>query len=127
MKNNLLDIAINAVFLEEQSIVEENIFLWAYHIRIINMCDQALTIKKRVFEVVDCIGQRQTIEGVGVLDDQPVVLSSEMFEYASGVLLSQPSGFFSGYYVVELENNSICQALIPSFSLDSKYDLSKSQ
>ena len=118
----MLNITINAVFLDEQSVPEDNIYLWAYHIKIVNEYAQDVVIKTRVFEVVDLIGQRQVIEGIGIANSEPKILTNGVFEYASGVLLSQPSGFFSGYYVVEHQDESLTNEAIPSFSLDSRYD-----
>ncbi|MFA6089535.1 MAG: ApaG domain [Candidatus Woesearchaeota archaeon] len=123
----MLHVDINAVFLEDQSIVEENIYLWAYHIKIKNKYDQSLVIKKRFFEVVDIYGQRQSIEGIGVANQEPCLKPGEIFEYASGVLLNAPSGFFAGCYIVELSDGSLVEEVIPNFSLDSKYDISKIQ
>lgn len=123
----MLKINVNAVFLDEQSLPEDNIYLWAYHIKIFNECDQAIVIKKRIFEVVDVVGQRQIIEGIGVANNEPKILPGDMFEYASGVLLNQPSGFFTGYYEVQKDDGEIARAEIPSFSLDSKYDAIKNQ
>ncbi len=117
-----LHIAVSAVFLDEQSLPEDNIYLWAYYIKIINGYDEPVVIKKRVFEVIDVVGQHQLIEGIGIANNEPTVLSKETFEYASGVLLNQPSGFFFGYYEVLHKNGSFTREVVPSFSLDSKYD-----
>lgn len=117
----MLNITINAVFLDDQSMPEDDIYLWAYHIKIINKYEGEIVIKKRVFEVVDCLGQRQVIEGIGVANTEPTIKSKETFEYASGVLLNQPSGFFHGYYVVKHKDGAQTIENIPSFSLDSKY------
>lgn len=123
----MLDIKINSVFLEDQSLPEESIYLWAYHITIINNYQEKIKIKRRIFEVIDSVGQKQIIEGVGVTGDQPEIEVGGKFEYASGVLLSHPSGFFSGRYVLELEDGSIVEEEIPSFSLDSRYETSQIQ
>lgn len=127
MKKDSLNVHINAVFLDEQSIPEDAIYLWAYHIKIFNGYSEAVTIKKRMFEVVDTIGQKQTIDGIGISNREPVIQSGEIFEYASGVLLAQPSGFFSGYYLIEKADGSEEKEYIPPFSLDSKYEDGKSQ
>lgn len=123
----MLDISINAVFLDDQSIPEESIFLWAYHIKIVNKYRVQVVIKKRKFVVVDSISQTQVIEGVGVANVEPIILAGDTFEYASGVLLTTPSGFFSGEYTIELENKETVVQQLPSFSLDSFYDLPKIQ
>ena len=97
----MLNITVNAVFLDEQSIPEDDIYLWAYHIQIVNKYDMPVIIKKRVFEVIDILGQRNVIEGAGVANKECSIASNELFEYVSGVLLNQPSGFFSGFFIVQ--------------------------
>lgn len=116
----MLAIDINAVFLDDQSLPEDSIYLWAYHIKIINNYKKPVVIKKRVFEVIDCMGQKQVINGVGVANTEPALQPGELFEYASGLLLNQPSGFFSGHYIIEKDGKQM-KSELPSFSIDSKY------
>jgi|GEM_PF-3026902 len=121
----MLEISINPVFLDEQSIPEESIFLWAYHIKITNKFGQPIVIKRRNFEAFDAFGQKQVIESNQMVNLEPRIEVDGFFEYASGVLLTAPSGFFSGEYEVLLEDGSSVVQKIPSFSLDSHYDCPK--
>lgn len=121
MMSQILEINVKSMFLDEQSIPEENIYLWAYYIKIKNIYTNSIKIKRRICSVVDSIGQKKVIEGIGILGEQPIIKPGKNFEYASGVLLNQPSGFFEGKYYVECEENKIFEVTIPSFSLDSPY------
>lgn len=124
----MLSITVSAVFLDEQSIPEENIYIWAYHIKIVNNYDHTVIIKKRFFEVVDLLGQRHVVEeGLGMVNKESSITADHTFEYVSGVVLDQPSGFFNGFFVVEETPGVLIQADVPSFSLDSKYNKSTTQ
>ena len=119
----MLNIALNAVFLDEQSLPEDNIYLWAYHMKITNQYDQAIVLKKRYFEVVDSKAQIHVVEGIGLWDSEVSIKQNEVIEYVSGILLNHPSGVFAGFFVIEDSQGRLFQEVIPSFSLDSKYEI----
>lgn len=115
-------ITITAIFLEEQSLPQENIYIWAYCVKISNKMAYAITIKRRVIEVFDVVGQRQKIEGLGFGSAEEAIEPKKSFEYVGGILISQPAGMLLGKYIACNEDDEEFEIVIPSVSLDSKYD-----
>ena len=64
----------------------------------------------------------QEVTGIGVIVEQPLILSLAVYEYASGTILAAPSGMMMGSYEMEAENQKIIQVQVPPFSLDSPYE-----
>jgi len=116
-------ITVNPVFLENQSIPEDNQFLWAYHVRIENLSKEDLRLKKRHWTITDALGRIQEVCGDGVVGEQPNLQPGESFEYTSGTPLPTSSGIMAGFYVMEKQNGEKVEIEIPVFSLDSPHDV----
>ena len=116
-------ISVNPVFLENQSIPEDNQFLWAYHVRIENLSKEDLRLRKRHWTITDALGRIQEVCGDGVVGEQPNLQPGESFEYTSGTPLPTSSGIMAGFYVMEKQNGEKVEIEIPVFSLDSPHDV----
>jgi ApaG protein len=77
---------------------------------------------RRTWRITDSRGRTQTVEGEGVVGQQPLLEPGEAFEYTSGTPLDTPSGFMAGvYHMVATESGEAFDIEIPAFSLDSPY------
>ena len=110
-------ITVNPVFLENQSIPEDNQFLWAYHVRIENLSKEDLRLKKRHWTITDALGRIQEVCGDGVVGEQPVLRPGESHDYVSGCPLPTPSGTMEGQYRFVREDGTTFLAEIPRFTL----------
>lgn len=117
-------ITVNPVYLENQSIPEDNQFLWAYHVRIENLGLETLQLKKRYWKITDGYGRIQEVWGDGVVGEQPNLQPGESFEYTSGTPLPTSSGIMAGFYIMENKNGEKVEIKIPPFSLDSPHESS---
>ena len=97
----------------------DQVFIWAYHIKIANKSRQTVQLLSRYWKIIDQKGNIQEVKGAGVVGKQPVLKSCSTFSYSSGVNLNSPSGIMSGHYVMINENGKSFTAKIPSFSLDA--------
>jgi ApaG protein len=123
----MIKVTVNCVFLEEQSMPEEFIFVWAYHLKIVNKEKEEILINYREFEIIDSKSQVEVIKGIGVFDSIIHINDGGVFEYVGGVMLSSPSGVFTGKLMAQKKSNEVFEVAIPSFSLDSPYEIARKQ
>ncbi len=127
-RTGALEVAVRPIFLEDQSDPTANRYVWAYHITLINHCDDddspqaRVQLKSRHWIITDARGRTEEVRGSGVVGDHPVLLCGESYSYTSGVPLGTPSGIMRGaYQTVDARGNNF-EIGIPAFSLDSPYD-----
>ena len=78
----------------------------------------------RFWEIVDGIGSKETVNGLGVVGQQPIIEPGNSFTYTSGCPLISSIGKMSGYYVfLNLEDQSTFKVEIPAFELIPAYHL----
>lgn len=111
----------NPIFLDDYSIPDESVFVWAYHINISNSFDSLLVIKKRIFNIIDSQGQSNIVNSDGLFGEDVILEPKSELNLVSGLILSQPSGMFFGTIFYETEKKDFSFE-IPPFSLDSPYD-----
>lgn len=114
-----IKITVSPVYLESQSDPEDRHYVWAYTIRMENVGDDRVQLINRYWHITDAIGAIQEVRGVGVVGEQPILNSGDVYQYTSGAALRTSSGIMMGSY--EMENEELERFLveIPAFSLDS--------
>lgn len=117
--SHAIRVTVNPIYLENQSIPEDNQFLWAYHVVIENLSNDKIWLRKRSWKITDALGRVKEISGDGVVGEQPKLEPGESYEYTSGTPLTTSSGFMTGFYTMEKENGEKVEVKIPSFSLDN--------
>ncbi|WP_374945044.1 Co2+/Mg2+ efflux protein ApaG [Sphingomonas sp.] len=104
-------------YLAEQSEPERGRWFWAYHIRIENDGDAAVQLLTRHWVIIDGRGARHTVEGEGVVGEQPMIAPGAAYDYVSGCPLSTPTGAMQGSYRMVGEDGAAFDAAIPRFML----------
>ena len=104
-------------YLPEQSEPDRGRWFWAYHIRIENEGDQAVQLLTRHWIITDGRGSRHTVEGEGVVGEQPMIMPDGSFDYVSGCPLSTPAGSMQGSYQMLAEDGEVFAVDIPKFQL----------
>lgn len=117
-----ITVGVRPIFLEDQSLPDEERFVWAYHIRIENHGVERVQLRRRHWQITDARGHIEVVDGDGVVGEQPVITPGGHFEYTSGAPLKTPSGFMVGHYEMEGMGGQSFNVEIPAFSLDSPYD-----
>ena len=115
-------VRVRPEFLPDQSSPEENEFVWAYTIEIVNQSDRTVQLLSRYWKITDANGALQEVQGAGVVGEQPVLNPGERFRYTSGCPLSTPSGLMVGVYSMVDESGARFDVDVPAFSLDSPHD-----
>ncbi len=117
------DIQITVIpeFLADRSEPKEGRFFWAYTIEIANLGRDTVQLVGRHWVITDGVGKVDTVSGLGVVGQQPVLNPGDTFRYTSGCPLTTASGVMSGHYRMTDQSGDGFDVEIPAFSLDSPF------
>lgn len=118
---NDIRVAVEPFYLEDQSIPNEDHYVWAYSVRIENLGPGTVQLLNRYWHIIDAMGRVEEVTGAGVVGEQPRIDPGALFEYTSGAPLKTPSGIMSGKYEMTSGDGSRFDVEIPAFSLDSPH------
>ena len=93
-----IDIDVDTRFLDDQSAPEEDRYVFAYTIHILNRGKVPARLLGRHWVITDANGKVQEVRGDGVVGEQPRLEPGEQFEYTSGAVLETPLGTMRGSY-----------------------------
>jgi len=110
-------VRVSVSYLPEQSEPERGRWFWAYHVRIENDGDRAIQLLTRHWVITDGRGARHTVEGEGVVGEQPLIQPGQAFDYVSGCPLATPSGAMQGSYQMVADDGERLSVAIPRFAL----------
>ncbi|MBZ0093056.1 MAG: Co2+/Mg2+ efflux protein ApaG [Sulfuricellaceae bacterium] len=106
-----------ATFLDDQSDVDNDRYVFAYTITITNTGNVAAQLISRHWVITDANEKTQEVKGLGVIGEQPLLKPGESFEYTSGSSLDTPVGTMRGSYQMVAEDGAKFDAPIPEFAL----------
>ena len=110
-------VRVSVSYLPEQSEPARGRWFWAYHIRIENEGERAVQLLTRHWVITDGRGARHSVEGEGVVGEQPLIEPGGSFDYVSGCPLATPSGAMQGSYRVVADDGDTFDVAIPRFVL----------
>lgn len=110
-------------YLEDQSMPDEQRYVFAYHISISNRGKNAATLRRRHWFIADGNGDVSEVEGDGVVGNQPTIEPNETYRYSSGSVLQTEVGSMRGYFEMEADDGSLFHASIPVFTLATPHTL----
>lgn len=87
-------------FLPHYSDPETPHFVYSYRIRIHNESERTVMVAARHWLIIDTDGNREEVDGLGVVGEQPVLEPGEHFEYSSFCPLASSFGTMEGWYEV---------------------------
>ena len=112
-----IQVIVTTRFLEDQSIPEDDRFVFAYTIRIQNLGEVAAQLVSRHWLITDANGKVQEVRGDGVVGEQPWLQPGEQFEYTSGAVLETPLGTMRGSYQMVADDGTRFDAMVDPFTL----------
>ncbi|MFD0917053.1 Co2+/Mg2+ efflux protein ApaG [Pseudahrensia aquimaris] len=115
---NSIRVVVQPSYLEDQSAPHASRWVWAYSIEIFNEGQETVQLRARHWTITDAMGKVETVDGPGVVGEQPILNPGDEFHYTSGCPLATPSGFMVGHYEMVRDDGSVFEAAIPAFSLD---------
>ena len=110
-------VRVSVSYLPEQSEPRRGRWFWAYHIRIENEGERTVQLLTRHWIITDGRGARHTVEGEGVVGEQPLIEPGGSFDYVSGCPLATPTGAMQGSYRMVGEDGASFDVEIPRFAL----------
>ncbi|MBL8452988.1 MAG: Co2+/Mg2+ efflux protein ApaG [Zoogloea sp.] len=116
-EQDAIEVRAVAQYIEEQSSVEANRYVFAYRITIRNTGQAPAQLVSRHWIITDAEGAVQEVEGAGVVGKQPLLRPGEKFEYTSGCTIATPVGTMKGSYRMVAEDGSRFDAPVPEFTL----------
>lgn len=115
-------VRVEPQFLAQQSDPDENRYVWAYTIEIVNCSTETVQLISRFWRIMDENGLTQEVRGPGVVGKQPVLEPGESFTYTSACPLGAPSGVMVGTYsMVRVQGGEEFDIAVPAFPLDSPH------
>ena len=107
---------------ESVSDPEEDAYVFTYRVIIENLGTEIVKVMRRHWNIIDTAGLRQTVNGDGVVGEQPVIYPGDAYEYGSWCKLTAETGKMWGIYEVrKLSDNSMLDVTIPEFMLIPEY------
>lgn len=112
-----IQVVVATRFLEDQSIPEDDRYVFAYTIRIENAGEVPARLISRHWVITDANGKVQEVHGEGVVGEQPWLRPGESFEYTSGAVLETPLGTMQGSYQMLADDGTRFDAEVSPFTL----------
>ncbi|MFT5136469.1 MAG: ApaG protein [Arenicella sp.] len=104
-------------FVEQQSDVDNNRFVFAYTITIENVSDEPFQLVSRHWVIKDANRKVEEVYGEGVVGEQPIIKPGEKYSYSSGAVLETEMGTMEGRYFMLSERDDEFEVTIPKFVL----------
>ena len=97
-------------------------FAFSYDVNIINVRQNPVQLMSRVWHISDALNSKESVEGDGVVGEQPIIQPSESYSYSSGCTLKSPFGSMKGLYsMIDLMDQKKFKAKIPTFKLCTEF------
>jgi len=105
-------------FIEKNSMIEFNKYIFSYEVEIINQSLQAIQLISRHWIIENSKSEKFEVKGAGVIGVQPTIVPGEAYKYSSFTEISTPSGFMWGSYKMIAESEISFDVDIPKFKLE---------
>lgn len=110
-------VQVRSFYVPERSSPQTHQYFFAYAIRISNEGQEAAQLLSRKWIITDGEGHVETVDGPGVVGEQPVLPPGQAFEYTSFCPLSTPVGSMHGIYRMVRPSGATFDARIAPFTL----------
>ena len=114
-----IEVSVESFFLDDESDVEQDQYVFAYRVRLINHSDRTVQLISRHWIITDSNGTVRQVKGEGVVGQQPVMAPGEEHQYTSGSQLESPLGTMHGTYQMRDETGEMFDVDIPVFTLSA--------
>lgn len=115
--SNGIRIVVRSAYVPEKSAPAHNRFFFAYRVQISNVGNETAQLLSRKWIITDAHGEVDTVEGPGVVGEQPVLEPGKSFEYTSFCPLKTPFGSMHGHYNFVRPDGEAFRATIAPFHL----------
>lgn len=116
---NQIKVDVTTQYIEEQSNPDQDYYVFAYTITIMNKGDQPARLLNRHWIITDSNQKVQEVRGEGVVGEQPYLKPGEQFVYTSGTMLETSVGTMRGSYEMVTDGGDVFDAEINEFVLST--------
>lgn len=95
-----IQIQVQTQYVEAQSNPELARYIFAYTIAIQNHSTETVQLLSRRWLITDANGKQISVEGDGVVGQQPFIAAGDEYTYSSGTALDTPLGVMQGQYIM---------------------------
>lgn len=110
-------VEVQSAFRPDRSDPSTGRWLFTYTVKIRNEGEATSQLVSRHWIITDANGEREEVQGDGVVGHQPRLGPGEAFEYTSFCILKTPHGSMRGSYRMVREDGSTFDAAIAAFPL----------
>lgn len=112
-----IKVQVHTKYIPEQSQPDAKRYVFAYIITIKNLSQQTVQLISRRWLITDANGKQMTVEGEGVVGQQPLITASNEYTYNSGTVIETPVGVMQGQYIMCDDNGDEFAVEIEPFRL----------
>ena len=116
---NAIRVDVKSEFVPDQSSVEAERYVFAYHVTIENQGELPAQLVSRHWVITDGNQKVQEVKGEGVIGEKPTIMPGESYHYTSGAVIQTPVGSMQGSYQMVDASGLAFDASIPVFTLAS--------
>lgn len=111
-------VSVRSAYIPEESSPRHSHYVFAYQVHIENESPYTVQLLSRKWIITNGTGQKQIVEGDGVIGKQPTLNPGEIHEYVSGCNFTTPIGKMEGHYLmVRKADGSKFRVRIPAFTM----------
>ena len=114
-----IDIEVETSYMAEHSEPDEDRYVFAYTITLVNKGSISATLLSRRWIITDSENHTEEVEGDVVVGEQPTLQPGEGFRYTSGTVIETPVGTMHGIYRMVAEDGQTFDTDIPEFVLSA--------
>ncbi len=118
-----LTVKVETDYVPEQSQPEQDRYVFAYTITIVNSGTIGAKLLRRHWVITDANNKVQEVKGEGVIGEQPYLEPGKSFRYTSAAVLETPLGCMQGSYEMLADNGVVFEAPISVFRLSTPVTL----
>jgi ApaG protein len=108
---------VESRYLPEQSSVAEQVYAFAYTVKIRNTGPVTAQLVAREWTIIDSNGRTDEVRGLAVVGNQPLLKPGETFEYSSWTRIATSRGRMQGRFFCISEDAHWFEAPVPAFEL----------
>lgn len=117
MQEHDIVVTVKTEYLSEQSVPDDDRYVFAYHITMTNCGTRSAKLLSRHWIITNGDERVQEVKGAGVIGEYPNLESGESYDYSSGTVIDTVVGTMHGSYRFLSEDGIEFDAPIPPFTL----------
>lgn len=111
-------VTVMPFFMGTREVEHSKVHWWRYSIRLENFSNEHVQLRKRHWRIHGSTGILETVEGKGVIGQEPVLSpQAPAFQYSSHVSLQSPDGCMWGTFRMEKQDGKQFDVRVPPFAL----------